>query len=258
MPDLYRDRHVLLTGASAGIGAAMARELGRRGARVTLVARRHDALAAVADEVRALGGEATVQAADLAGAEGAAALLDRLDGPVDVLINNAGYGIQGPFLDASLDDAVGQVELNVTALTALTRALLPGMAERHRGGVLNVASVAGFVPAPRFAVYAATKAYVLSLSEALHQEMRGAGVAVTCLCPGPVRTEFADRAGMDDAFFDGAMSADAVAQAGLDGLAQNERTVVPGAQNVVQTVAARFVPKSLLLRVTDAVMKRAG
>lgn len=258
MPDLYRDRHVLLTGASAGIGAAMARELGRRGARVTLVARREDALASVASEVRALGGEASVLAADLSGADGAATLLARLDGPVDVLINNAGYGIQGPFLDGAPQDAVGQVELNVTALTALTRALLPGMAARHRGGVLNVASVAGFMPAPRFAVYAATKAYVLSLSEALHQEMRGTGVAVTCLCPGPVRTAFADRAGMNDAFFDGARSADAVAVAGLDGLAENRRTVVPGVQNVAQTVATRFLPKRLLLRVTEAVMRRAG
>ena len=258
MPDLYRDRHVLLTGASAGIGAAMARELGRRGAHVTLVARRADALDAVASEVRACGGRATVLAADLAGAAAAEALLGRLHAPVDVLINNAGYGIQGPFLQTAPGDAVGQVELNVTALTALTRALLPGMAARRRGGVLHVASIAAFVPAPRFAVYAATKAYVLSLSEALHHEMRGTGVAVTCLCPGPVRTEFAGRAGMDDAFFEGALSAEAVARAGLDGLARNRRTVVPGARNAAQTAATRVLPRGLVLRATEAILRRAG
>ena len=254
----YTGRTVLVTGASAGIGAAMARDLGARGARTLLVARRADALDAVASDVRSAGGTADVIAADLSGADGAAALVERLDEPIDVLINNAGYGIQGPFLDADTPETVGQVELNVTALTALTHALLPDMVARGRGGVLNVASVAAFTPAPRFAVYAATKAFVRSLSEALHFEMRGTGVAVTCLCPGPVETQFADRAGMDDAFFDGAMTAEAVAKAGLDGLARGRRVVVPGVLNVVQTTAAPLVPRSLLLRVTDAVMKRAG
>ena len=259
-PDMsfYRDRTVLVTGASAGIGAAMARDLGARGARVLLVARRADALAAVARDVTSAGGRADVIAADLAGAAGAAGLAERLAEPVDVLINNAGYGIQGAFLDASVDDAEGQVELNVTALTSLTRRLLPGMVERGRGGVLNVASVAAFMPAPHFAVYAATKAYVRSLSEALHHEVRGTGVAVTCLCPGPVETEFADRAGMNDAFFDGAMSAEAVAKVGLDALARGERTVVPGAANKVQAAAAPLLPRGVLLRVAGAVMKRAG
>ena len=254
----YSDRTVLVTGASAGIGAAMARALGARRARTILVARRAEALEAVAADVRAVGGHADVLAADLSGADGAAALLDGLDRPVDVLINNAGYGIQGAFLDADTEATVGQVELNVSALTALTHALLRGMVERGFGGVLNVASVAAFMPAPRFAVYAATKAYVRSLSEALHHEMRGTGVAVTCLCPGPVQTEFADRAGMDDAFFEGAMSAEAVAEAGLAALAAGKRTVVPGIANAVQAVAAPLVPRGVLLRVADAVMKRAG
>ena len=149
--------------------------------------------------------------------------------------------------------------LNVTTLTSLTRRLMPGMVHRRRGGVLNVASIAAFTPAPSFAVYAATKAYVLSFSEALYQETRGTGVHVTCLCPGPaVRTEFGDRAGMADGFFSGGAPSEQVARDGLAGLAQDRRRVVPGWFNKVQTAATRFVPPGALLKATSLVVKRAG
>lgn len=261
MTDFYRGRTALVTGASSGIGADMARQLGAAGARVVLVARSEDALAAVAADVETAGGTATVLPADLEPADAPAALVDRLtaDGiAVDVLINNAGFGIQGPFLDATAEQVEGMVGLNVTALTSLTRRLLPGMVDRRRGGVLNVASVAGFVPAPRFAVYAATKGYVLSLTDALWSECRGTGVHVSCLCPGPVRTGFADRAGMADTFFSGALASEEVARQGLAGLAADQRRTIPGIANKAQTAAVRFVPSTLVLAATNAIMKRAG
>ena len=252
---------VLVTGASRGLGAAFADEIARAGARVVLVARTQAALAEVADRVRQLGGEPVVLAADLAQPGASAGLAARLADAglaVDGLVNNAGYGIAAPFLDASPDDAEGMVMLNAVALTGLTRQLAPGMVERGRGGVLNVASIAGFVPTPRFAVYAATKAYVRSFSDSLHAELRGTGVAVTCLHPGPVRTGFAERAGMDDRFFSGALAAERVAAAGLAALAAGRRQVVPGWTNKVQTATTRFVPTAMALRVAEAVMRRAG
>ena len=261
MTDFYRERTALVTGASSGIGADMARQLGAAGAHVVLVARSEEALRSVADAIESAGGTATVLAADLEPAPAPAALVDRLVEAgleVDVLVNNAGFGIQGPFLTATAEQAEGMVGLNVAALTSLTRRLLPGMVERRRGGVLTVASVAAFVPAPQFAVYAATKAYVLSLTEALWAECRGTGVHVSCLCPGPVRTAFADRAGMADAFFSGAMASAEVARAGLVALAADRRRVVPGLANKLQTAAVRFVPPGPLLAATGAIMKRAG
>ena len=256
----YRGRTALVTGASAGIGADLARQLGAAGARVVLVARREDALASVAEAVRRAGGTAAVVAADLEPAGAAAALADRLDEAgetVDVLVNNAGFGLQGPVVEMEPGEAEGMVGLNVSALTGLTCRLVPGMVERGRGGVLNVSSVAAFAPAPRFAVYAATKAYVLSLTEALWAELRDTPVHVTCLCPGPVRTEFGSRAGISEGFFAGALSSARVAREGLDGLAAGRRRVVPGWTNKVQTAATRFVPPAALLQATSLIMKRA-
>ncbi len=247
-----RGRTALVTGASGGIGAAMGRQLGAAGARVLLVARTETALAAVAAEIHAAGGEARTLIADLEVPEAAADLVARLGEPVDVLVANAGFGVVGPFAEASPAAVSGMVTLNVLALTDLTRLLLPAMTERRRGGVLTVASIAAFTPAPRFAVYAATKAYVLSLTDALHAEARGTGVHVTCLCPGPVATGFGARAGMDAGFFAGHLSAEVVARAGLDGLARNRRRVVPGLLNRVQAAAAGFAPTALAMRVAEA------
>jgi short-subunit dehydrogenase len=248
----YRTQTVLLT-------ADMARQLGAHGARVLLVARSADALDAVAAEVRAAGGEAEAIALDLQAPDAADRLVERVQGEtIDVLINNAGYGIQGPFLDASEADTDGPVTLNVAALTGLTRRLLPGMVARGRGGVLHVASVAAFAPLPRFAVYAATKAYVRSFSDALHWELRGTGVHVSCLSPGPVRTGFAARAGMDDRFFSGALSSPVVARAGLDGLARNRRQGVPGLLNKAQVIATRLAPMPVTLAIAESLIRRAG
>ena len=262
MPNsFYTGQTVLVTGASSGIGAATARHLGTLGARVLLVARRADALEAVARDVRASGGTAVVLEADLEPPGAAAALVGRVleaGERVDVLVNNAGFGVRGRVLEAGPDALEGMVTLNVLALTSLTRLLLPGMVERRRGGVLHVASIAAFTPAPQFAVYAATKAYVQSFSEALWAELRGTGVHCTCLCPGPVPTEFGDRAGVGDRFFSGGLSAQAVARSGLEGLARGRRRVVPGLWNKVQTAATRFVPPGATIRVVEAMMRRAG
>lgn len=249
-----------MTGASGGIGAAVARELGAAGGRVILVARTESALESVAAEVRAGGGDARVVVADLEAPGASQSLMDRLGEPVDVLVANAGFGVQGAFAETDPEAVRGMVMLNVLALTEITRLLLPAMVARRRGGVLTVASIAAFVPAPTFAVYAATKAYVLSLTDALHAELRGSGVHATCLCPGPVRTGFGARAGMAESFFasrlSGAMTAEAVARAGLDGLARNRRRVVPGALNRAQTATTRLVPTGVSIRVAEALLNR--
>ena len=261
MPDsFYHGRTALVTGASAGIGADLARQLGAAGARVVLVARREDALATVAGAVRQAGGEAVVLAADLEPPGAAAASADRLTQAgetIDVLVNNAGFGVQSPLVETDSKAVEGMVGLNVTTLTLLTRALVPGMVQRGRGGVLNVASIAAFTPAPSFAVYAASKAYVQSFTEALWAELRDTPVHVTCLCPGPVETDFGQRAGMAHGFFTGGLPSSRVAREGLDGLAAGRRRVVPGWTSKIQTAATRFVPPAALLHATARIMKRA-
>ena len=259
--DLFaRGRTALVTGASSGIGAAMARQLGAAGARVILVARTAHALSAVAHEITAAGGTARAVAADLDAPGASEELLARVSEPVDILVANAGYGVRARFAETDPEDVRGMLRLNALALTDLSRLLLPGMLAARRGGVLTVASTAAFVPAPTFAVYAATKAYVLSLSDALHAETSGSGVHVTCLCPGPVPTGFGARAGMEASFFGsaltGALSAEAVARAGLDGLARNRRRVVPGWSNKLQTAATSVVPTGAAMRVARAVLGR--
>ncbi|MEM1056330.1 MAG: SDR family oxidoreductase [Bacteroidota bacterium] len=241
MRDFYAGRTVLLTGASSGIGREMACHLAPLGARLILVARREDALRSLAAKVST---EAVVMPHDLGAPGDALALVGRLreaDETVDVLINNAGFGLAGPFADHA-DEAVGMVDLNVRALTQLTAHLLPGMAERGRGGVLNVASLGAFLPVPHLSVYAATKAFVLSFTEALHSEMQGTGVHVSALCPGPVATEFGARSGLQDSYFKVGIPVEAVARAGLAGLAKNKARVVPGLSTKLGAFATRFSP----------------
>ena len=253
--DSYFGRTVLVTGASSGIGEAMARQLALRKARLVLTARSEDKLRALAGEFRRLGADAAVYAHDLGQPGAAAALWDRLDEDhrPDVLINNAGFGEVGRFVTNAPDEVEGMITLNATALAVLTRLALPEMLRRGFGGVLNVASTAAFVPAPYFAVYAATKAFVLSFSEALHAECDGTGVAVSCLCPGATRTGFGERADMDASNRPSAWprpgstgsffrkwrrpraslrreSAERVAETGLDGLLRGDRVVVSRAR----------------------------
>jgi short-subunit dehydrogenase len=242
----------LVTGASAGLGAEFARQCARRGDKLVLVARRRERLDALAAEI----GGADVIAADLEAPDAAAKLIaeiERLGLCVDILINNAGFGLTGRFAELPLEGQRGMVDLNVRTLTELARLAVPGMIERRRGGILNVASTAAFQPGPGFAVYFATKAYVLSLSEALHQELKGTGVRVSALCPGPTRTEFGSVAGMKSKNFD-RLSADApgVVAAGLKGLERNKAIVVPGIANKISSQSSRLIPRAAMRRIVGS------
>lgn len=244
------DPVVLITGASAGLGVEFARTLSARGARLVLVARRKERLEALAAEL----GNARAVALDCTEADAAERLMADVAAHgehVDCLINNAGFGFSGSVAEIDGDKQRRMVTLNCTFLTDMSRAVLPGMLERRRGGILNVASTAAFQPAPRFAVYAATKAYVLSFSEGLHEEVREAGVHVSCLCPGPVATEFFEAAGMNPggAFKSLMKQPDEVVRIGLAGLDRNQAVVVAGTANRIGTVGVRFLPRGLVRRI---------
>ena len=222
----------LITGASAGLGADFARQLARRGERLVLVARRKDKLDALAAEL----GNARAVALDLGEPGAAAALMADLAAhgeTVTTLINNAGFGLWGQFAKLDGNRQRAMIDLNCGTLVELCHAVLPAMIERRQGAVLNVASTAAFQPGPGMAVYFATKAFVLSFSEALHEEVRKKGVRVTALCPGPTRTEFGDVAGFrGGGAFDKlrAKSEDVVA-AGLRALDRNRAVAIPGLVN---------------------------
>lgn len=252
MPDVQPI--TLITGASAGIGAALADEFARHGHALVLVARREPQLKAVADAVEERGHpRPRIMSADLA-EPGAA---DRIDAElraadlgVQFLVNNAGFGLVGHAAKLARSEQLAIVDLNARALTELSLRFIDSMA-RHNGGILNIASVASFMPGPGMAVYHATKAYVLSLSEALHQELKARGVRVTALCPGPVETGFQARAGMPGDYFPAmfARSAERVAREGYRGLMANRRVVVPGSHNRVAALLPRLLPRGLMLSV---------
>jgi short-subunit dehydrogenase len=239
----------LVTGASAGLGVEFARQLSAKGHRLVLVARRKKRL----DELAAELGNARAVEMDL-GQSGAAALLmadiARHGETVGVLVNNAGFGLAGRFAELESLRQREMIDLNCGALTELAHAVLPGMIERKAGGILNVASTAAFQPGPGMAVYFATKAFVLSFSEALHDEVKRHGVKVSCLCPGPTRTEFRQVSGFDPKGPIGKVSADAasVVAAGLSGLARNKAVVVPGMTNKMIAQVHRFFPRALVRR----------
>jgi uncharacterized protein len=240
----------LVTGASAGLGAEFARQCATRGEALALAARRRDRLEALAQR---LGGDVHIFAADLSLPDAAASLLNEIEAEglyVDTLINNAGFGLVGRFDRLPADRQRQMIDLNVGALTELARLVLPGMIDRGRGAILNVASTAAFQPGPNFAVYFATKAYVLSFSEALHQEMKNTGVTVSALCPGPTATEFGAVAGFASDRFDRfATDAASVVRAGLTGLDRNKAVIVPGAINKLTAQASRFIPRAAMRRI---------
>jgi short-subunit dehydrogenase len=252
----------LVTGASAGIGKELARRFARGGHDLVLTARRTDELRALADELRTAGGAAHVFPADLSDPTAPRALHDAVEAAgltVDVLVNNAGFGVYGPFANAEPDRLLAMLRVNVLALTELTRLFIPGMVARGRGRVLNVASTAAFQPGPLMAGYYASKAYVLSLSEALAHELRGTGVTVTCLCPGPTRTEFASAAAMHGSkLFDSPNVADAapVAEVGYRATMRGRRVAIPGALNRLGAFGTRFAPRSLLMRIVERIQVR--
>jgi short-subunit dehydrogenase len=247
----------LVTGASGGIGAEIARVLAGNGHDLVLVARSGARLAAFAEELSGAHGiGARALAADLAQGEEPERLARSIaseGSDVDVLVNNAGFGLHGPFVRTDGARELEMIQLNVVALTRLTKLLLPGMVARGRGRVLNVASTAAFAPGPFMAVYYATKAYVVSLSEALAEEVRGTGVTVTALCPGATRTAFAGTAGMEDSalFRQGVvMDAPTVARAGVAGMMAGRALVVPGLANKALVASLRVTPRSVVRRVT--------
>jgi hypothetical protein len=240
----------LITGASAGIGWALAEVFARHGHELVLAARRTAELDRLADKIAASGvPRPGVLALDLAqpgiGDRVAAELSARGLVPRYV-VNNAGFGLIGPAAELDRAEQLAMTDLNVRTLTDLSLAFIPSLAE-HRGGILNVASVAGFLPGPGMTVYYATKAYVLSFSQALNYELKSRDIRVTALCPGPVPTEFQARAGIKRR--PGVMdrSAEEVAQAGYDGLMRGRRLVVPGWQNRFVTWMPRLLPRGLLL-----------
>lgn len=253
----------LVTGASGGIGEELARLLAAGGADLVLVARSEDKLAALARDLSAARRvQARVIAQDLSAPDAADRIGDALESAglaVDILVNNAGFGVYGPFAETPPDEEMRMLQVNIVALTALTKRLLPPMVKRGHGRVLNVASTAAFQPGPLMAAYYASKAYVLSLSEALANETGGTGVTVTCLCPGPTHTGFQDRARMRESkLFTtlGVMSAADVAREGYDGMMAGRRLVVPGLGNKLGVQALRITPRALAARVVRRIQER--
>jgi hypothetical protein len=244
----------LITGASAGLGAEFARRLSKRGHRLVLAARRKDRLEALAQEL----GNARAVSVDLQEDGAAEKLIAEINGAgeqVQVLVNNAGFGLGGRFAELELQRQRQMIDLNIGALTELCHAAAPQMIERKSGAIINVASTAAFQPGPKMAVYFATKAYVLSFTEALHEELKPHGIHVTALCPGPTRTEFGEVAGLGGkgAFDRFAMEAQPVVAAGLRGLDLNKAVVIPGLMNKIGAAAPRFTPRPIVRKIAGAI-----
>lgn len=254
----------LVTGASSGIGLELARAHARRGGRLVLVARGQAALDDAAAQLRRDGAaEVVTLAADLAAPGAVQALVDTLDArglTPSILVNNAGFGGQGRFWERAWAEDAAMIDLNVRALTELTRRLLPRMVAARRGRVLHVASTAALLPGPLQAVYYATKAYVLSFGEALSEELRGTGVTVTTLLPGATRTGFAARGGLEDtALFHGPVAdAATVARQGYDAMLAGRRRVYGGVPFLtrVQLALLPLLPRAYVLRLVRALQER--
>jgi uncharacterized protein len=248
----------VVTGASSGIGAEIARDLAERGHGVTLVARREDRLTALAEEIEAkLHVRADAIGCDLSDPSARDRLIAEIGArglDVAILVNNAGFGSAGRFHELDLDGELRMVRTNVEAVVHLCGEYLPGMIERGEGAVLNVASTAAFQPLPRQSTYSASKAFVLSFTEALSSDLKNTSVTATALCPGPVKTEFTDQ----HEGFDAAastpdfvwMSAEDCAQAAVKGLERGKRVVVPGVGNRIGALAGQHAPRSVLLAAT--------
>ncbi len=259
MPNI---RWTIVTGASSGIGADIARVFSAIGHNLILVARRRAKLENLAGELNGKhGGLVEVIECDLNKAKAPKALFDEIaerDIPVHTLVNNAGFGLRGDFVELSLEDQLEMMNLNMTALTKLSHLFLPGMMERRHGGIINVSSTAAFQAGPHMAVYYASKAYVLSLSEALHEEAKPHGVTVTALCPGPTDSEFAERAGaLRTRLFKGnRMTPARVAEIGVEGYRAGHAIVVPGTTNRVGAQLSRLMPRFLTRRVAASMQRQ--
>ena len=264
LPEPSESATALVTGASAGIGEAIAHELASRGYGVTLVARREERLRALAGELsESHGVRAEAIAADLgdeAARERLAGQIEALGLEVEILVNNAGFGGAGTVADSDRERLLAMLRLNCEALLDLQARYLPAMVARGRGAVINIASTAAFQPIPGTATYAATKAFVLSLSEAVHEELKGTGVTLTAVCPGPVKTEFTRVAGIEQAeeqlpgvFW---MAPEAVAKAAVDAAESGKRAIVPGLLNRAGALTGQHTPRMLALPIAKRLWRR--
>lgn len=253
----------LITGASVGIGYELAKLLARDSYDLILVSRDKDRLQSVAEELEeSFQGRVAVLPKDLTIARAPDEIFEQLQQnsiTLDVLVNNAGFGAQGAFHAGDTQQVLDMIQLMVTSLVHLTRLVLPGMIDRGSGKILNVASTAAFQPGPYMSIYYATKAFVLSFSEAVGTELRGTGVSVTTLCPGPTRTEFHARAGMKESRLASSgvvMDAQTVARLGYEAMMKNKLTVITGARNKLGAfLSKRVMPKSIVLRTVSALNK---
>lgn len=240
---------LVVTGASSGIGRAIARLAAAEVGAVVLIARSADGLSGAAEEVRAAGGESFVLALDLALADATGQVEQFLSARglyCDILVNSAGYGLRGRAVELPVEQQLGIVDINIRALAALTLAFLPGMVARGRGGVINLGSLAGFLPGPYMAMYYASKGFVRAFSEALHKEVRRSGVTVTCVAPGPVPTGFYERAGAKRARLFGLLpelTAEEVAERAWRGFKAGRRMVVPGLGAKLAALTATLLPR---------------
>jgi len=248
----------LVTGASSGIGAELSLELARQGYDLILTGRDAGRLGETATKVRTAGASAETLALDLDAPDAVETLMTQV-GPrsLDILVNNAGFGLSGPLAEENPEELSGMIHLNITVLTLLTHAFVPGMVARGRGRILNVASTGAFQPCPGMAAYGATKAYVLSFSEAVAEELAGTGVFVTALCPGPTDTHFARRAAMTKALlFKKAMGAEAVARIGVQALMAGRRVRVTGFMNQLMAFSIRFSPRGMVTKMAKGLMRK--
>ena len=258
-----RKRTALITGASSGIGFEFTKLFARDGFDLVLVARDVSRLTKIAYEwSRSFDIAVTVIPKDLSYSTAPQKVYQEVQNKgieVDVLVNNAGFNVYGPFVETDSEKELEMAQVNMIALTQLTKLFLPAMLQRNSGKILNVASTAAFTPGPYAAVYCASKAYVLSFSEALAEELRGTGVSVTTLCPGPTRTQFAERADMTETkIFQGRLSsAREVADAGYNALMQERTTLVVGLANRLLVFSVRFSPRTVVARVARNLLSRA-
>jgi len=248
----YQDRWAVVTGASSGLGRGIAARLADKGMSLVLTGRNDARLHEAAQEIRRAAPRVKIEtvAADISTRPGVSALLEHVGGrPIEVLVNNAGFGSYGSFVEADAEREGDEIAVDVSAVVALARSFLPGMIARGSGGILNVASTIAFQPAPYQAVYGASKAFVLSFSQALWAEARAAGVAVTALCPGPTRTGFVDALGADvghTIIYSRLAEPGPVIDAGLRALDKGQAVVIPGIRNKVGAASGRFMPREWL------------
>ncbi|MGD6818077.1 SDR family NAD(P)-dependent oxidoreductase [Metabacillus sp. 84] len=253
--------YTLVTGASGGIGLELAKLAASKGHSLVLSARNEQKLYEIKQSFeKEYNAQVIIHPADLSKPEEISQLGEVLKSReihVSYLINNAGFGLYGEFLDTDLQDELNMIDLNIRSLTHLTKMFLPGMAEKNKGGILNVASIAAFQPGPLMAVYYATKAYVLSFTEALENELNKTNIHISALCPGPTETGFFERAELENSklFKNGVMPADQVAKIGFDGWMNGKTVIIPGIQNKLLVGSVRFMPRKM---VTSVVRKVQG